>query len=151
VAIGVTLLLIACSGLLAGEQAVAPQVSVAGRYVGDPEPAVVFEVRTQQAHTVFKSDLPWGNFYSVRLTFRNAAGKQVCPLVRQPIDDPSDEQVELSPSQVMTGRVTLVQYCRSLPQLAAGGAVTVEWVYTPVVRKGQGEPVHGRITVPGKK
>jgi hypothetical protein len=148
VVIGAMLLLPLASGMPANARPVAPQVSVEARYVADPEPAIAFQVRAQEAHAIYKADLPWGNFYSVRLTFRDAASKQVCPLVAQPIDDPSDDEVVLSAGQVVTGQVALLQYCPSLLQLVARGPVTVDWVYTPVVRKGQGEPIHGRITVP---
>lgn len=145
------MLVLACSGLLDGEErVVAPELSVeAAHYVTDPEPAILFELRARCDHTVYESDLPWGNFYSVRLTFRNAAGEQVCPLVGQPIDDPSDNKVQLNAGQVVSGRVVLAPYCRSLRELKARGPVTVEWVYTPAVHKTEGDPVRGRITVPG--
>jgi hypothetical protein len=93
----------------------------------------------------------WGNFYSVRLTFRSAAGKAVCPLLRQPIDDPSDTTVQFAADQVMSGRVELLPRCPSLPRLLGQGPVEVDWVYTPGGRKVEGEALHGRIVVPSKR
>jgi len=143
--------LIACASFLTGDSPVAPRVSVAVRYVPEPEPALLFELRAEGSHAVFESDLPWGNFYSVRLMFRDASGKQVCPLLKQPIDDPSDDKVTLSAGQVLSGRVPLLPYCRSLPNLRAEGPISVEWTYTPVVHKPNADAVHGRVTVPGTK
>ena len=148
---GLIVVLGATAGFATGDQLVAPQITVDARYASDPEPALLFELRAKAAHAVFEADLPWGNFYSVRLTFRNAAGKQVCPLLAQPIDDPSDEQVSITLGQVLSGRVALLPRCPSLLASGAQGPVTVEWAYTPVVHKLEGEPIHGRVTMPSRK
>jgi hypothetical protein len=141
-------LLIACVSILAADSPIAPNVSVAASYVAEPEPALLFEVRAEQNHTVFESDLPWGNFYSVRLRFRDASGKDVCPLLKQPIDDPSDDQVTLTAGQVLSGRVSLVDRCQSLATLRSQGPIVVEWTYTPVVHKPKANKLHGSVMLP---
>jgi len=148
---GLIVVLVATAGFATGDQPLAPQMIVDARYVSDPEPALLFDVRARAAHAVFEADLPWGNFYSVRLTFRNAAGKELCPLLAHPIDDPSDEVVNLTLGQVLGGRVALLPRCPALLALGAHGPVTVEWAYTPVVHKLEGEPIHGRVTMPSPK
>jgi hypothetical protein len=144
-------ILIACARLLAADSPIAPHVSVAASYVADPEPALLFEVRAEQSHTVFEADLPWGNFYSVRLTFRNSSGKQVCPLLKLPIDDPSDDEVTITTGQVLTGRVPLLDHCQSLPTLRSRGPIVVEWTYTPVVHKPKANQPHGSVMVPASR
>jgi len=52
-------------------------LTVETRYLAEPEPSILFEVRSDQPCTMYQADLPWGNFYSVRLSVRDASGR-VC-------------------------------------------------------------------------
>jgi hypothetical protein len=144
---GSILLFMVTSETLPEERPATPNVSIEARYVAAPEPVILFQLRPVEDHTIYEDDLPWGNFYSVRLTFRDGAGKPVCPLLLQPIDDPSSIHVALRQDQTISGRVKLLEYCRSLPRLLAQGDVTVEWAYTPVMLRGSGEPLHGQVRV----
>ena len=148
--------LLACGALLiaptpqlnpqAGDEP--PTVVVEAHFVDEPEPAIAFEVRSPTRQAVFESDLPWGNFYSVRLAFRSAAGKRVCPLLRQPIDDPSDTRITMQPDEARRGMVPLLPYCPALAELRARGPLTVVWIYTPVGRSVKGKPTRGGVIVP---
>jgi hypothetical protein len=123
-------------------------ITLVGEYVSDPNPAILFEVRSLHASTMYEADLPWGNFYSVRLTFRDPSGKEVCPLLRQPIDDPGDTQISLKSGQKLSGRVDLTARCSELRAFAAASLLVVEWAYTPVTRSASGKPARGHVTVP---
>jgi hypothetical protein len=146
VLIGSMLLLMIASQARPEERPVAPNVSIEARYVADPEPAILFQLRAREDHVVYESDLPWGNFYSVRLTFRDRAGKSVCPLLAQPIDDPSSIHVLLRDQWDKRAREA-TRYCRSLSALAQASPSTGS---TFGGAKGSGRPLQAD-QLPGSK
>jgi hypothetical protein len=140
-------------GLMAGTAGAPPTCSalaIQARYVDVPEASILFEVRSDQPCTMYEADLPWGNFYSIAASVRDASGK-VCQRLTAPIDDPEDTVVSLKPGHVATGRVALAPHCARFAALVAKEPVTVEWQYTPVHRRTNSERPKGRIVVPRKR
>ena len=128
-------------GLVAGTAEAPPTCSaltIEARYVDVPEASILFEVRSGQPCTMYEADPPWGNFYSITATVRDASGK-VCQRLTAPIDDPGDTVVNLKPGEVTKGRVPLAPHCATFAALVGKGPVTVEWQYTAVHRRTNSE------------
>ncbi len=125
-------------------------LTIEARYLAVPEPSMLFEVRSAQRCTMYEADLPWGNFYSVQLSVRGAAGK-VCSRLTAPIDDPADTAVSLKQGEPISGRVPLTPHCPALAALLAKGPVTVNWQYTGVIHRVDAKGPKGRIVVPQKR
>jgi hypothetical protein len=122
------------------------KLAIEARYVATPEPGILFHVRSDQSCTMYEADLPWGNFYSVRLAVRDASGK-VCSRRTAPIDDPSDTVISLKPGEARSGSVPLTPHCPTLLALVSKGPVTVDWEYRAVIRRTDAERPKGRIVV----
>ena len=128
-----------------------PPLSVAAEFVDAPEPVIQFRLRTSEPYTMYEADLPWGNFYSVRLSFSDSRGKTVCERLTAPVDDPSDTEVRLVPGETASGVVLLAAHCPALSQVRSRGRVSVDWNYTGVVRRLGGKHFKGRLVVPAKR
>ncbi len=141
------LILFALGGAVAeGPPLGCPNLTIEARYVGMPEPSLVFDVHTDQPCTMYSAELPWGNFYSVQLRIRDASGA-VCSSHIVPIDDPSAHVISLKPGEPVSGRVRLTPHCPAVAALVSSGRVTVDWKYTPVGRRSDTARPKGRIVI----
>jgi hypothetical protein len=77
--------------------------------------------------TFFKSQLPWGNRYSMVIVAVTPHGG--CLDKELPIDDPGPEEISLAPKALLTGDIDLQWFVRDLNRVTKKSDVQLFWAY----------------------
>lgn len=99
--------------------------------------------------TIYKSRLPWGSVYSMILVAVMPGGEGLKKEL--PVDDPSPEQVSLSPGESIQGEIDLRRIFRGLDEALRKSDVQLFWAYKAPEEVHIGRWSGGWILLPQQK